>query len=229
VASGTTAEAVEVTLRSGKRIATEKALVTVGRAPVSVGIGLNRLGLHLEHGYVQVNPSCQTNVAGIYAIGDVTGKRELAHFASHQGLVAVEHALGNQEIAVDERTVPIAIFTSPEIGSVGVTSQQCEEQNIGYSEGVFPFRALGKSHALGEIDGFVKVIARKKDERIIGVHIIGPDASTLIAEATLAVTRGATLSELSRTIHAHPTLAEAVWEAVEDVRGLSIHKMDLGL
>jgi dihydrolipoamide dehydrogenase len=141
----------------------------------------------------------------------------------------VEHGLGNQAAKVDEESVPVAIFTSPEVASVGLTSQQCDERDIGYLEGSFPFRALGKSHAIGEIDGFVKVIAREKDERIIGIHIIGPDASTLIAECTVAVNEGVTLSKMARTIHAHPTVAEALWEAVEDARGLSIHKLDLGL
>lgn len=229
VAAASTATGVEVTLRSGKRVETEMALITVGRSPVSTGIGLNRLGVHLQRGYVQVNQHCQTNVPGVYAIGDVTGKNELAHFASHQGLVAVEHGSGNQEAAVAEHSVPIAIFTSPEIASVGLTSQQCEERGIDYRDGTFPFRALGKSHAIGEIDGFVKVIAKKTDERIVGIHIIGPDASTLIAECTLAVHQGVTLSEMARTIHAHPTVAEALWETVEDARGLSIHKLDLGL
>jgi dihydrolipoamide dehydrogenase len=183
----------------------------------------------LENGYVQVDQHCQTNVPGVYAIGDVTGKKELAHFASHQGIVAVEHGLGNHDARVDEDAVPVAIFTSPEIASVGLTSQQCDEQGISYLEGSFPFRALGKSHAIGEIDGFVKVIARNENERIIGIHIIGPDASTLIAECTVAVNQGVTLREMARTIHAHPTVAEAMWEAVEDARGLSIHKIDLGL
>jgi dihydrolipoamide dehydrogenase len=141
----------------------------------------------------------------------------------------VEHGLGNQAAKVDEESVPVAIFTSPEVASVGLTSQQCDERGIGYLEGSFPFRALGKSHAIGEIDGFVKVIARNTDEKIIGIHIIGPDASTLIAECTVAVNQGVTLSKMARTIHAHPTVAEALWEAVEDARGLSIHKLDLGL
>jgi dihydrolipoamide dehydrogenase len=229
VSAAHTAAGVEVTLQSGKQIETEMALVTVGRSPVTQGIGLKRLGLELKNGYVQVNQHCQTNVSGVYAIGDVTGKKELAHFASHQGIVAVEHGLGVQEAAVDEDAVPVAIFTSPEIASVGVTAQQCEERSIGYLAGSFPFRALGKSHAIGEIDGFVKVIANKKDERIIGIHIIGPDASTLIAACSVVVTKGLTLKEMSKTIQAHPTVAEALWEAVEDVRRLSIHKLDLGL
>jgi dihydrolipoamide dehydrogenase len=190
---------------------------------------LDEIGLNLQDGYIQVDQHCQTNVPGLYAIGDVTGKKELAHFASHQGIVAVEHGLGNQEASVDEDAVPVAIFTSPEVASVGLTSQQCDEQSISYVEGSFPFRALGKSHAMGEIDGFVKVIARKRDERIMGIHIIGPDASTLIAECTVAVKQGVTLKQMARTIHAHPTVAEALWEAVEDARGLSIHKLDLGL
>lgn len=229
VAASHTSSGVEITLSSGKGIETEAVLVTVGRSPASHGIGLNRTGLDLQNGYAQVDQQCQTNVPGVYAIGDVTGKKELAHFASHQGIVAVEHGLGNQEAKVDEQAVPVAIFTSPEVASVGLTSQQCDEQGIGYLEGSFPFRALGKSHAIGEIDGFVKVIAREKDERIIGIHIIGPDASTLIAECTVAVNQGVTISEMARTIHAHPTVAEALWEAVEDARGLSIHKLDLGL
>jgi dihydrolipoamide dehydrogenase len=227
-AAAHTETGVMLTLQSGKQIETEKVLVTVGRSPVSQGIGLNRLGLELKNGYVQVNQHCQTNMSGVYAIGDVTGKKELAHFASHQGIVAVEHGLGREKAEVDENAVPLAIFTSPEIASVGLTSQQCEERGIGYRDGIFLFRGLGKSHAIGEIDGFVKVIAREKDERIVGMHIIGPDASTLIAECTLAVTQGVTLGEMARTIHAHPTVAEAVWEATEDVRGLSIHKLDLG-
>ena len=228
-AAAHTESGVRITLQSGKQVETEMVLVTVGRSPVSQGIGLNRLGLDLKNGYVQVNEHCQTNISGVYAIGDVTGKKELAHFASHQGIVAVEHGLGQQESRVDEDLVPLAIFTSPEVASVGLTAQQCEERSIAYLEGSFPFRALGKSHAIGEIDGFVKVIARKKDERIIGIHIIGPDASTLIAACSVAVNKGVTLKEMSKTIQSHPTVAEALWEAVEDVRGLSIHKLDLGL
>jgi len=229
VAARHTSSGVEITLTSGKKIDTEAVLVTVGRSPVSYNLGLDETGLNVKEGYVQVDQHCQTNVPGVYAIGDVTGKKELAHFASHQGIVAVEHGLGNQKAQVDEQAVPVAIFTNPEIASVGLSSQQCDEQGISYLEGSFPFRALGKSHALGEIDGFVKVIARKKDEKILGIHIIGPDASTLIAECTVAVNQGVTLSEMARTIHAHPTVAEALWEAVEDARGLSIHKLDLGL
>jgi len=228
-AAAHTESGVRITLQSGNQIETEMVLVTVGRSPVSKGIGLNQLGFDLKNGYVQVNQHCQTNMSGVYAIGDVTGKKELAHFASHQGIVAVEHGLGVQESKVDEDLVPVAIFTSPEVASVGLTAQQCEERSIAYLEGSFPFRALGKAHAIGEIDGFIKVIAREKDERIIGIHIIGPDASTLLAACSVAVTKGVTLKEISKTIQAHPTVAEALWEAVEDARGLSIHKLDLGL
>jgi dihydrolipoamide dehydrogenase len=190
---------------------------------------LETIGLHLKQGFVQVDEHCQTNLPGIYAIGDVTGRHLLAHYASHQGLVAVEQALGNPRAAVDEDAVPAAIFTSPEIATVGLTSQECERRGIGYRHGIFPFRALGKAQAIGEIEGFVKVLAERESDRIIGMHIIGPDASTLLAECTLTVSRRVTLDEFARTIHAHPTLAEGVWEAVEDVRGRSIHKLDLGL
>ncbi|UCG11055.1 MAG: dihydrolipoyl dehydrogenase [Deltaproteobacteria bacterium] len=228
-AAAHTESGVRITLQSGKQIETEMVLVTVGRSPVSQRIGLNRIGLELKNDYVRVNQHCQTNLSGVYAIGDVTGKKELAHFASHQGLVAVEHGLGQEKAEVHEHAVPVAIFTSPEIASVGLSSQQCEERGIAYQDGTFPFRALGKSHAIGEIDGFIKVIADKNDDRILGIHIIGPDASTLIAACAVAVNYGVTLSEMARTIHAHPTVAEALWEAVEDARGLSIHKLDLGL
>ena len=224
-----TAHGVEVTLQSGAKVETEMVLVTVGRVPASAGLGFERIGLHMEEGAIQVDEHCQTNVPEVYAIGDVTGRHLLAHYASHQGLVAVEHALGNRNAAVDEHAVPAAIFTSPEIATVGLTSQECERRGIGYRQGIFPFRALGKAQAIGEIEGFVKVVAATESDRIIGMHIIGPDASTLVAECTLAVNRRVTLAEFARTIHAHPTLAEGVWEAVEDVRGRSIHKLDLGL
>jgi dihydrolipoyl dehydrogenase len=229
VSAAHTAQGVELLLQSGTKVETEMVLVTVGRVPASAGLGFERIGLHLKQGFVQVDEHCQTNLPGVYAIGDVTGRHLLAHYASHQGLVAVEHALGNQSAAVDEDAVPAAIFTSPEIATVGLTSQECERRGIGHRQGIFPFRALGKAQAIGEIEGFVKVIAASESDRIIGMHIIGPDASTLLAECTLAVNRRVTLAEFARTIHAHPTLAEAVWEAVEDVRGCSIHKLDLGL
>jgi dihydrolipoamide dehydrogenase len=218
---------VEVTLQSGKVIEAEMALVTVGRVPVSAGLGFERTGLRLEEGFVQVDDHCRTNLPGVYAIGDVTGRRLLAHFASHQGIVAVEHERGNERAAIVEHTVPAAVFTNPEIATVGLSSQECEQRGIACREGIFPFRALGKAHAIGEIEGFVKVITERRNDKIIGIHIIGPDASTLLAECTLAVNQGATLAELGNTIHAHPTLAEAIWEAAEDVRGLSIHKLDL--
>jgi dihydrolipoamide dehydrogenase len=229
VAAVHTTHGVEVTLQSGTKVETEMVLVTVGRVPASAGLGFEGIGLHLEEGAIQVDEHCQTNVPEVYAIGDVTGRHLLAHYASHQGLVAVEHALGNRTAAVAEHAVPEAIFTSPEIATVGLTSQECERRGIGYRQGTFPFRALGKAQAIGEIEGFVKVIAEQEGDRIMGMHIIGPDASTLLAECTLAVSRGVTLDEFGRTIHAHPTLAEAVWEAAEDVRGRSIHKLDLGL
>jgi dihydrolipoamide dehydrogenase len=229
VAAVQTAGGVEVALQSGAKVETEMVLVTVGRVPASARLGLERIGLHMEEGFIQVDEHCQTNVPGVYAIGDVTGRHLLAHYASHQGLVAVEHALGNRSAAVAEHAVPAAIFTSPEIATVGLTSEECERRGIGYRQGIFPFRALGKAQAIGEIEGFVKVIAERESDRIIGMHIIGPDASTLLAECTLAVNRGVTLDELGQTMHAHPTLAEAIWEAVEDVRGRSIHKLDLGL
>ncbi|MBW1980781.1 MAG: dihydrolipoyl dehydrogenase [Deltaproteobacteria bacterium] len=229
VAGRYTESGVEVTLQSGKAVCTEAVLVTVGRMPVSTGLGFRKVGLTLKNGFLPVDEHCQTNIPGIYAIGDVVGEHLLAHYASHQGIVAVEHALGNGKAVVDKHAVPAAIYTDPEIATVGLTSRQCQELGISYRQGNFPFRALGKAHALGEIDGFVKVIAAEEDGCILGVHIIGPEAGSLIGECTLALKQGATVEDVARTIHAHPTLNEAVWEAAEDVRGLAIHKLDLKL
>jgi dihydrolipoamide dehydrogenase len=160
----------------------------------------------------------ETNVAGIYAVGDVTGTVMLAHVASHQGLIAAENALGGDAV-MDYAVVPAGIFTMPEIGSVGMREQQAREKGIGYRVGRFQFRGLGKAHAMGEITGIAKIIAATDTDRILGVHLCGAHAADLIHEGALAMQMGATAQQLGRMIHAHPTLAEAVMEAAEDVRG----------
>jgi dihydrolipoamide dehydrogenase len=164
----------------------------------------------------------ETNVPGIYAIGDVTGNIMLAHVASHQGLVAAANALGGEE-RMDYNVVPSGIFTMPEIGSVGLREKQAKEKGIKYRVGRFPFRGLGKAHAMGEIVGMVKIIADEATDRVLGMHICGAHATDLVHEGALAIRMGATTKQLGGMIHTHPTLAEAIMEAAEDVNGMAIH------
>jgi len=164
----------------------------------------------------------QTNIDGIYAIGDVVGGIMLAHLASREGIVAAENAMG-QDVEIDYDVVPAAIFTNPEIASVGLREHQASERGIKYKIGRFQFRALGKAHAIGEITGMFKIIAEEETDRVLGVHIIGPHASDLIHEAAVVMQRGLTVKDIAETIHAHPTLAEGLMEAAEDVHGSAIH------
>lgn len=206
-----------------EEIVTQKVLMAVGRRPnieafQDVGINIRKTG-------VTVDDYLRTNISNIYAIGDVTGKSMLAHVASHQGITAVKNILGQQK-KMDYKLIPACIYTSPEVGSVGLTEEEAREK---YKEkikiGRFPFVASGKALTIGERQGFVKIIADAKYNEILGVHIIGPNATELIAEATLALKLECTAEELSDTIHAHPTLSEAVMEAAFDVLGEPIHKM----
>jgi dihydrolipoamide dehydrogenase len=164
----------------------------------------------------------ETNVPGIYAIGDVTGKIMLAHVASHQGLVAVENALGGSE-QMDYTVVPSGTFTMPEIGSVGLREEQAIEMGIKYKVGRFQFRRLGRAHAMGEITGMAKVISDGTTDKVLGVHICGAHAADLVHEGALAMKMGATAGDIAGMIHAHPTFAEALMEAAEDVHKMAIH------
>ncbi len=214
---------VVTTLTGGRNIETEMVLVSIGRSMNSEGLGLDALGIARGgRGEIQVNEKLETNVAGIYAVGDVTGKFLLAHVASHQGLAAVENALGGGE-KMDYAVVPSGIFTMPEIGSVGLREADARNRNIAYRIGTFPYRALGKAHAMGEITGMAKIISSAQDDSILGVHICGAHAADLIHEGALAIRAGVTAGQLGSMIHAHPTLAEAVMEAAEDVHTRAIH------
>lgn len=214
---------VGVILQTGEELRAEKMLISIGRVFNTDEIGLNEAGVETgSKGEVMVNSRLQTNVRNIYAVGDITNKIQLAHVASAQGIVAVENIMGTDK-EMDYSTVPSCIFTSPEVGAVGITSQAAEEQGIAVKVGKFPFVASGRAVAVGEAEGFVKIIADSISDRILGVTIVGPHATDLIAEATLAIKLGATAGQLANTIHAHPTLAEAVMEAAEAVAGLSIH------
>lgn len=210
-------------LSNGQEVKTERILVSIGRSMNSENIGLEAVGVNKgKRGEITVNEKMETNVPGIYAIGDVTGNIMLAHVASHQGLVAVQNALGGNA-RMDYSVVPAGIFTMPEIGSVGLREKQVIEKGIKYRVGRFQFRGLGKAHAMGEITGMVKVIADEASDKVLGVHICGAHATDLIHEGALAIQKGATAKELGNMIHAHPTLAEAIMEAAEDAHKMAIH------
>ncbi|MBI5739489.1 MAG: dihydrolipoyl dehydrogenase [Nitrospirae bacterium] len=217
------ADGVTATLTDGKTIEAEKVLVSIGRSVNSKDLGLEELGVNMgKRGEIPVDSRMQTNIEGIYAIGDVVGGIMLAHLASKEGLVAAENAVGgNAEIKLD--VIPAAIFTSPEIASVGLREHQVKDKGINYKVGRFQFRALGKAHAMGEISGMFKIISDAATDKILGAHIIGPHASDLIHEVAVAMEGGLTVKDIAHTIHAHPTLAEGIMEAAEDVHGMAVH------
>jgi len=216
-------DGVHALFPDGKKIIAEKALIATGRAFNSEGIGLEEVGVKTgPYGEIIANRKLETSIPGIYAVGDVIGGLLLAHVASKEGTTAVTNALGGEK-AMDYSAVPSAIFTSPEIASVGLREHQASELGIKISTGHFQFRALAKAHALGEIEGLVKVVSNKKTDRVLGVHIIGPGASVLVHEATLAIQNGLKTKDIGETVHAHPTLSEALMEAAEDVHSDAIH------
>lgn len=215
--------ALEVETPNGKvTVDCDKILLSVGRRPNAEGLGLEKLGVQTEGSRIPINQVMQTNIPYVYAIGDVTGGALLAHKASKQGIVAAEH-IAEMESAYDVKAMPGAIFTDPEIGAVGMTEKEAVEKGIEIVTGTFPFLASGKAMATGHTDGFVKVIGRKSDRVLLGCHIIGPHASDLISEATLAIEMGATIDDMALTVHAHPTTAETLMEAAEVALGHPIH------
>jgi len=214
---------VVLVLSNGQELAAEQVLVAAGRTVNSGGLGLEAVGVRTgRRQEIIVNDRMETNVPGVYAIGDVTGTVMLAHVASEQGVVAAENIMGG-DARMQYAAVPAATFTMPEIGSVGLREQQAAEQGIRVRVGRFPYRSLGKAHVMGEYTGLVKVIADAGTDRVVGVHICGAHATDLIHEGALAIRMGATAKQLEETIHAHPTLAEAVREAAADVHGNAIH------
>lgn len=214
---------VSVGLSDGKVIQVDQVLVSIGRAVNSDNIGLEDMGIEKGvRGEIIVDSRMQTNIDGIYAIGDVTGGIMLAHLASKEGTVAAESAMG-RETEINYNVIPAAIFTSPEIGSVGLREKQAVEKGLKIKIGRFQVRSLGKAHAIGEISGLFKIIADEETDMILGAHIIGPHASDLIHEVALAMEKGLTAKDIANTIHAHPTLSEGIMEAAEDVHGSAIH------
>ncbi len=225
-------EALVASLKDGTTVTAEKLLVSVGRGFNSRGIGLEGVGIQVgRRGEILVNERMETNVPGIYAIGDVVGKAMLAHVASAQGKVAVENIMGHRT-AINYEVVPAGVFTLPEIGRVGLTEQQARERaqadgknpDQAVKIGRFRYAGLGKAQATGDTTGLFKVLADAQTNKILGVHIIGAHAADLIHEAALAMQIGATVSQVASMIHAHPTVTEGMMEAMEDVEGQAIHQ-----
>ena len=216
-------DGIHVYLADGKELIAEKLLVSIGRSLNTENIGLEALGIKKgSRGEIAVDEKMETNIGGIYAIGDVTGGILLAHMASKEGIIAAYNACGIEK-KIDYSVVPAAIFTSPEIGSVGLREHHAQEKGMKIKTGHFQFRGLGKAHAMGEIAGMLKIVADADTDKVLGVHIIGPHASDLVHEGALAIKSGLTVRELANMIHAHPTLAEGLMEAAEDVHGEAIH------
>lgn len=204
-------------------IEAEKVLVAIGRSPNTDDIGLDKIGLQVdEKGFISVNDKMQTEVENVYAIGDLIRGPMLAHRASHMGKIAAE-VISGKPAAFDNLAIPGVIFSDPEIATVGMTESQAQEQGYKVKAGVFPFRALGRAMTIGETEGLTKLISDAESGTVLGVHIIGPHASDLIAEGALAVESASHIDDLTLTIHAHPTLPEGVEEAAEAVENKAIH------
>lgn len=199
-------------------------LLAAGRSPNIGNLNLEATGVAYDAKGIKVDKNYNTSVKGIYAIGDVIGGQMLAHIASEEGKVCVENIFGC-DTAVDYDIVPSCVFSFPEVATVGMTEEEAVEKGQEYLVGKSVFTANGKAMSMGEKDGFVKVIADSATHRILGVHIIGPHASDLIQEGTLAIKQRVTIEQIAETIHAHPTLAEAFWEAVMDAKGEAIHSL----
>lgn len=201
----------------------EQMLVSVGRKPNVEGIGLENTDIQIEEGYINTNQFYQTKESHIYAIGDVIGGLQLAHVASHEGIVAVEHIAGKNPLPMNNTLISKCIYSSPEVASVGYTEGEAKEKGYNVKIGKFPFKAIGKALVYGESDGFVKLVVDVETDDILGVHMIGPHVTDMISEAGLAMVLDATPWEVSRTIHPHPTLSEVIGEAALAVDGKAIH------
>ncbi|HEX7720652.1 MAG TPA: dihydrolipoyl dehydrogenase [Pyrinomonadaceae bacterium] len=217
VVTGKTSKGEDVKLEA------EMLLVAVGRMPFTEGLGLEGTKIKVEKGFIKVDEFQQTDEKGVYAIGDVVPTPLLAHLASKEGVVAVEHLAGKNPRPINLRLVPNCTYCDPEVASVGLTEAKAKEAGYDVKVGKFPFSASGKARILGEEEGFVKIVAEKKYDEVLGVHIIGPHATELIAEACVAMQLESTAEELGNTMHAHPTVSEAVMEAAEGVHDKTIH------
>ncbi len=220
------AKGVEVEISAGDQkqtLSAELALVAVGFTGNTEGMGLETLGIEIEKTFIKTNSYYQTNVPGYYAIGDVIGPPLLAHVASAEGIVAAEHIAGLEPVPVNYQNIPSCTYCSPQVASVGMTEKKAREAGYEVRVGKFPYRALGKAIAVGETEGMVKLVFDAKYDELLGAHIIGAEATDLIHELVTARTLETTAKELFKTVHAHPTLAEAVMEAAADAHGEAIN------
>src|SRR5215831_5677904 len=209
-------------------LAAELLLVATGRGPVTNGLGAEDAGLAMDRGYIKIDAQYRTNVAGISAIGDVVtfdepGHPQLAHLSSAEGVALAERIAGHEFRPINYEQVPGCTYCDPEIGSVGLTEAKAKARGYDVRVGSFRFGVLGRARIAGETEGFVKIVADKKYDEVLGVHMIGPRSTELVAEATLALRLESTVEELIRTIHAHPTMSEAVGEAAHATHGAAIH------
>jgi dihydrolipoamide dehydrogenase len=220
-----TGTGVRLKLEGGKTdtVEADLLLVAIGRRPVTENLGLEALGIGLDRGYVKVDPLMRTSVPHIYAIGDVINTPWLAHVATAEGILAVEHMAGLPVREINYDRVPSCTYCDPEVASVGLTEAKARERGYDVAVGKFPFTALGKAKVIGKTTGFVKVVRETKYDEVLGVHIIGAHATDLIAEACVALQMEGTDEELMRTMHAHPTMSEAVMEAAHAAHGGAIH------
>ena len=202
----------------------DKLLVSVGRRPLTRDLGLDQVGVETdpEYGCIKVDSAYRTNIPSIYAIGDLIPGPMLAHKASAEG-IAVAEIIAGRPGEVNYDAIPSIIYTWPEVASVGLTEEQIKERDIPYCSGTYPFTGAGRARCMGETDGFVKVLAHEKTDRILGVHIIGPRAADMISESVLAVELGGSSEDIARTVHGHPTFAEALQEAAMAIRKCSIY------
>ncbi len=228
--AGATSVDLEAQTADGKSIKlnAEYLLVATGRGPVTSGLGAEEAGLRLERGYIHVGSDFRTNVPGISAIGDVItfdkpGHPQLAHLSSAEGIAIAERIAWEAPASINYDQVPACTYCDPEIGSVGLTEQEAQARGYEVKTGSFKFGILGRARIAGEVEGFVKIVFDKKYDEILGVHMIGPRSTELVAEATLALRLECTVEELIRTIHAHPTMSEAIGEAAHAAHGAPIH------
>ena len=217
-------EQVTAVLESGEELTAQKMLVSIGRRYNTERIGLEKVGVRTEGGKIVVDAQMRTNVQGIYSVGDVASRYLLAHVASAEGKVAAQNCIGDS-VEMDYQVIPWCVFTLPEIGHAGMTEKEATAEGYEVKIGRFPYAASGKALGLRETDGFVKTVADTDSGDILGVHIVGAHASTLIHEAAVALRLGATAKDIAHTVHAHPTLSEMIMESAEAVDGKAIHSL----
>jgi dihydrolipoamide dehydrogenase len=206
-----------------KQLEADLLLSAVGRKPVTDGIGLETTAIKTERGFIPVDGMMRTAEPDVYAIGDIVPTQMLAHLASHEAMVAVDHLAGRNPEPIRYDRCPGATYSAPEVASVGLTEKQAREKGYDVKTGSFPFSAIGKARILGQTMGLVKIVAEKKYDEVLGIHMVGPHVTDLIAEACAALRLEATVEDLARTIHPHPTLSEIVGEAAHATQGHPLH------